>query len=60
MSKWYFIYKLQFTKCMLTVSFFWKGSVFMIDLEDKFIRPLALNCLAYPSGLALSVDEKIL
>lgn len=32
----------------------------MIDLEDKFIRPLALNCLAYPSGLALSTDEKIL
>ncbi|KAL4495585.1 hypothetical protein ABPG72_014054 [Tetrahymena utriculariae] len=37
-----------------------KGSVFMIDLEDKFVRPLALNCLAYPSGLALSTDEKIL
>jgi len=37
-----------------------QGSVYMIDLEDKFIRPLALNCLAYPSGLALSTDEKIL
>eukprot|EP00825_Cyclidium_porcatum_P023742 TRINITY_DN2629_c0_g1_i5.p1 TRINITY_DN2629_c0_g1~~TRINITY_DN2629_c0_g1_i5.p1 ORF type:complete len:227 (+),score=29.54 TRINITY_DN2629_c0_g1_i5:269-949(+) len=37
-----------------------KGSVFMIDLDDSIIRPLALNCLAYPSGLALSNDEKIL
>lgn len=32
----------------------------MIDLDDSIIRPLALNCLAYPSGLALSEDEKIL
>lgn len=32
----------------------------MIDLEDKFIRPLALNCLAYPTGLALSTDQKTL
>jgi sugar lactone lactonase YvrE len=39
---------------------FEKGSVFMIDLEEMNIRPLALNCLAYPSGLALSVDQKIL
>lgn len=30
----------------------------MIDLDDSIIRPLALNSLAYPSGLALSVDEK--
>ncbi|KRX06021.1 hypothetical protein PPERSA_01099 [Pseudocohnilembus persalinus] len=37
-----------------------KGSVFMIDLDDSIIRPLALNSLAFPSGLALSVDEKIL
>ncbi|EGR27644.1 strictosidine synthase, putative [Ichthyophthirius multifiliis] len=36
------------------------GSVFIIDLEESVIRPLALNCLAYPSGLALSLDEKIL
>ena len=33
---------------------FIKGSVFLIDLEAEIIRPLALNCLAYPSGLALS------
>ena len=32
----------------------------MIDLEDLIIRPLALNCLSYPSGLTLSNDEKIL
>lgn len=32
----------------------------MIDLENSNIRPLALNCLAYPSGLVLSNDEKIL
>jgi len=37
-----------------------KGSVYMIDLEDQIIRPLALNCLAYPSGLSLSNDEKFL
>lgn len=30
----------------------------MIDLEGQFIRPLALNCLAYPSGIALSLDER--
>lgn len=32
----------------------------MIDLDDLIIRPLALSCLAFPSGLALSFDEKIL
>jgi sugar lactone lactonase YvrE len=32
----------------------------MIDLDENIIRPLALSCLAYPSGLALSTDEKIL
>lgn len=37
-----------------------KGSVFMIDLEAQIITPLALNCLAYPTGLALSQDEKVL
>lgn len=30
----------------------------MIDLEAQIIRPLALQSLAYPSGLALSMDEK--
>lgn len=37
-----------------------KGSVYMIDVEASEIKPLALNCLAYPSGLVLSNDEKIL
>jgi len=37
---------------------FLKGSLFLIDLEAMIIRPLALNCLAYPTGLALSLDEK--
>lgn len=32
----------------------------MIDVEEEAIKPLALNCLAYPSGLALSADEKIM
>jgi sugar lactone lactonase YvrE len=35
-----------------------KGSLFLIDLEAMIIKPLALNCLAYPTGLALSLDEK--
>jgi len=33
-----------------------KGSVYIIDLEELIIKPLALNCLAYPSGLALTED----
>ena len=32
----------------------------MIDIDAQFIRPLALNCLAYPSGIVLSQDEKII
>lgn len=34
------------------------GSVYMVDVEDCNIKPLALNSLAYPSGLVLSNDEK--
>lgn len=30
----------------------------MIDQAEMIIRPLALNCLAYPTGLALSNNEK--
>ena len=37
-----------------------RGSVFMFDLDDKYLRPLAYNCLAYPSGLALTENNKIL
>jgi sugar lactone lactonase YvrE len=32
----------------------------MIDLELSIVRPLAHNCLSYPSGLAISKNEKIL
>ena len=37
-----------------------KGSVYVIDLEGQVIKPLAFNCLAYPSGLVLSNDDKVL
>lgn len=37
-----------------------KGSVFLIDLEASLIRPLALNCLAHPTGIALANEEKVL
>jgi len=36
------------------------GSLFMIDLSAMVLKPLCLNKLAYPSGLCLSSDEKIL
>ncbi|CAK79056.1 unnamed protein product (macronuclear) [Paramecium tetraurelia] len=38
------------------------GSVFMVDLDGQEIKPTALayRCLAHPSGLALSHDEKSL
>jgi sugar lactone lactonase YvrE len=32
----------------------------MIDLELSIVRPLAYNCLSYPSGLAISKNEKII
>jgi sugar lactone lactonase YvrE len=37
-----------------------KGSVFLIDLDAKLLRPLSLHCLAYPTGLALSPMENVL
>lgn len=39
-----------------------KGSVFMVDLDASDVKAigLALRCLAHPSGLALSHDEKML
>ena len=37
-----------------------KGSVFIIDMQQQSIRPLALRCLQSPSGLAFSHDEKVL
>jgi len=32
----------------------------MIDLSAMVLKPLCLNKLAYPCGLALSLDEKVL
>ena len=36
------------------------GSVFLIDLEDASVSPLAFRCLAYPADLAFDKDQKIL
>lgn len=33
-----------------------KGSVFIIDMQQQSIRPLALRCLQSPSGLAFHND----
>jgi sugar lactone lactonase YvrE len=33
-----------------------KGSVFCVKLDDQLLKPLALECLAYPSGIAVSDD----
>jgi len=35
-----------------------KGSLFEIDLGEMLIQALTLHSLAYPTGLALSLDEK--
>jgi len=35
-----------------------KGSVFCISPDGRLLQPLALQCLAHPSGLAVSPDEK--
>jgi len=32
----------------------------MIDLELSLVRPLAHNCLSFPSGIALSKNEKVI
>ena len=32
----------------------------MIDLELSLVRPLAHNCLSFPSGIALSESQKII
>lgn len=37
-----------------------KGSIYCIECDPKNIAPLAYNCLAYPSGITLSNDEKFL
>lgn len=33
-----------------------KGSLFAVDLDAKLLKPLAFQCLAYPSGICLSND----
>ena len=37
-----------------------KGSVFCISPDGRLLQPLALQCLAHPSGLAVSPDEQAL
>ncbi|CAG9318592.1 unnamed protein product [Blepharisma stoltei] len=34
------------------------GSIFAADLELLVLKPLALNCLAHPTGIAISSDGK--
>ena len=36
------------------------GSVFAIDLGVSMLKPVIYNKLAYPCGLALSIDENII
>ena len=36
------------------------GSVFAIDLSVSMLKPVIVNKLAHPSGIALSPDEKVL
>jgi sugar lactone lactonase YvrE len=36
------------------------GSVFVIDLEDASVSPLAFRCLAYPADLTFDKDETVL
>lgn len=37
-----------------------RGSVFVVDIQLGMVRPLALNCLAYPTGLVLANNDKML
>ena len=41
-------------------SFSKQGSIYMIDCDPGNISPLAFSCLAHPSGICLSKDEKFL
>lgn len=36
------------------------GSVYVIEVESNHIRRLAYSCLAFPSGIDLSPNNKIL
>lgn len=37
-----------------------KGSLFAIDLTENILKPVSINCLAYPTGLALNQNQSIL
>jgi aspartate beta-hydroxylase len=37
-----------------------KGSVFCVKVEDQLLKPLALECLAYPSGIAANAEGTII
>jgi len=37
-----------------------KGSLFMISVDGELLKPILLECLAHPSGVALSPDESVL
>lgn len=34
-----------------------QGSVYSVSAETRILKPLALNCLAHPSGIAVSPDS---
>lgn len=36
-----------------------KGSVYCVSHEDQLLKPLALECLAHPSGIAASPDGSV-
>lgn len=37
-----------------------KGSLFMISVDGELLKPILFECLAHPSGVALSPDEGVL
>jgi len=37
-----------------------KGSIFAIDLGVSMLKPILVNRLAHPSGIALNLDESII
>eukprot|EP00802_Teleaulax_amphioxeia_P009143 Tamp_09159.p1 GENE.Tamp_09159~~Tamp_09159.p1 ORF type:complete len:349 (+),score=80.71 Tamp_09159:123-1049(+) len=36
-----------------------RGSVFCVEVADQLLKPLALQCMAHPSGVAVSADGKV-
>lgn len=37
----------------------WQGSVFCVSREDRLLKPLALECLAHPSGIVAKGDGSV-